>query len=822
MGKMRLTANILFAGIGCQERGLENTGVIDLDVLSIAEIDRNAILSYAAMQKGLTEKMIAGYDAYPDMEKMIQELRDKNIGYDAKNGKTFDWNTIRKDREYIIKKHWLATHLSRNLGDISRIHALPEADLWTISFPCQDISIAGKRKGFKMGSGTRSSLLWEQIRLLETAVREKTAPRFLLFENVAQLVGKKFWADFSELLAQLDELGYQSVWKVLDAKDCGIPQHRERVFVVCIRKDIHMDALTFPEPYECDVKLESILDPAAGRNISMNMGRLESIVTMLGESGGCTDRCEEPYMDMTGKEVMGMENKNVTDGKKNGTYKAGKLTPEMCFQLMGLTVDDARKCRALGIPDTQLCRQAGNGIVTNCIQLIGEHLYKALEVHEFVCTDERRNKMHEDVISLSDAGAGHEGMKLGDLAAEIGEALHSMQQSYLKIGWILKKIKEAALYKEESFRSIYGFARHYFNLPQSAVSRFIKIFEEFSVGDRPQLQERYKEYNFSQLAELLPMKKELRDQVTPEMSVAQIRKLKRAGAEARKAKSEAGADAGNVPYSVQQGGGYSLSSVTTEKQLGLPKISTDDERRAWIRNFEIWGLWYTDPNIQTEYYKYDFKDGSRLVAAKYKSEESSDCGTCGDDIHYHMVFSDRFFEKHRDGYLAGYKNTCIYCATPMEFIMSFLRELDEEAEAVDAGDEVTETDGGYICNGYVMEDFDQEEPGKAESFIGKKYEQFYGKYGYIPRYFNAKNCREADGCAMTLCTSSGSATGIGSIIIFDAEREAVAVINNKDIDTRTACRKISKICCVARPEEREKVRKLLKSAKIPALRCGSG
>lgn len=532
MGKMRLTANILFAGMGCQDKGLENTGVIELIVRAIAEIDKDAILSYAVIYKGLTKEMIAAYDAYPDIEKMIQELKDKNIGYDAKTGKPFDWDKIRKNREYTIKKHWLASYLSRNLGDISRIRSLPEADLWTISFPCQDISIAGKQKGFREGTGTRSSLLWEQIRLLDTAVKEGTSPKFLLFENVAQLVEEKYREDFTELLARLDKLGYRSVWKVLDAKDCGIPQNRKRAFVICFRKDINMGSFTFPEPYECDVKLEGILDPAAGRSIPLDIDRLAAITAMLLEGRGCSDIRLE-FVDTAGGEPASMADKKTVDGQKKDTYPVSKLTPEICFQLMGLTADDARKCMVFGISATQLCRLAGNGIVTNCIQLIGEHLYKALKDPEFVCTDERMNEAHRGNAGLSDEGT-------------------------------------------------------------------------------------------------------------------------------------------------------------------------------------------------------------------------------------------------------------------------------ETAKDVKA-----EVDERYIPNGYIMEEFDPENLEKAESFVGRKYVEFYKKHGYIPKYLNAKNCREIDICAMTLCTSSGSATGIGGIIFFDAVKEAATVINNGGIDIQTACYKINKICRIAKPEERAKVEELL-------------
>ena len=81
----------------------------------------------------------------------------------------------------------------------------------------------------------------------------------------------------------------------------------------------------------------------------------------------------------------------VNEKTKKKHYPAQRLTPTQCFQLMGLTPEDADKCRGLGIANSQLCRQAGNGIVTNCVQLLGEHLYKLVKDPSFVCTDERMN-----------------------------------------------------------------------------------------------------------------------------------------------------------------------------------------------------------------------------------------------------------------------------------------------------------------------------------------------------------------------------------------------------------------------------------------------
>ena len=117
-----------------------------------------------------------------------------------------------------------------NFGDISKINVedIPEHDLFTYSWPCTDISIAGKQEGIIRGK-TRSGLLYECERIIEHC-----KPKYLLMENVKNLVGKKFKPQFDEWLVYLKSLGYTSYWKVLNAKDYGVPQNRERVFVISI------------------------------------------------------------------------------------------------------------------------------------------------------------------------------------------------------------------------------------------------------------------------------------------------------------------------------------------------------------------------------------------------------------------------------------------------------------------------------------------------------------------------------------------------------------------------------------------------------------
>jgi len=149
---------------------------------------------------------------------------------------------------------------TKNLGDITKIDekALPkDIDLITYGFPCQDISIAGNQKGLfnEDGSQTRSGLFFDALRIIE-----ETKPRVAIAENVKNLVGKKFNAQFQVVLSSLEAAGYNNYWQVLNAKDYGVPQNRERVFIVSIRKDLDNGTFTFPEGFPLELRLKDLLD----------------------------------------------------------------------------------------------------------------------------------------------------------------------------------------------------------------------------------------------------------------------------------------------------------------------------------------------------------------------------------------------------------------------------------------------------------------------------------------------------------------------------------------------------------------------------------
>ena len=147
----------------------------------------------------------------------------------------------------------------RNYGDISKIDwsQVPDFDLFTYSSPCTDFSNAGQQAGGEEGSGTRSSLLWE---CRKTILAKK--PKYLLFENVKALVSEKFLYLFEKWCKELESYGYANYYQVLNSKDYGVPQSRERIFMVSILKtDDEPDPYyEFPRPVPLTKCVEDILE----------------------------------------------------------------------------------------------------------------------------------------------------------------------------------------------------------------------------------------------------------------------------------------------------------------------------------------------------------------------------------------------------------------------------------------------------------------------------------------------------------------------------------------------------------------------------------
>lgn len=542
MEKIKLTANILFSGIGCQERGFRNSGLFDIEVLNTSDINKESVLSYAAIHCGMTNKKVDEYHDYPSREEMAQYLTDINLGYNPEKDEKFDWFKLVKRKNNSLEKFWLACKLTNNLGDISRIDELPYADLWTCSFPCTDISVAGKMKGLNPDSGTRSSLLWENIKLLKKAKDNNTLPKYIMVENVKNLVSKKFIEHFNNLISLFDDLGFNTYWSVINGKNCGVPQNRERVFVIAIRKDIDNGTFDFPKPFDTGIRLKDVLeenvdekyylsevatrkfklfsetkgidvkvadslnpdknvqdrvrvldtdgvsqglratdykDPVKivygidksikdtqmieyancitsreDRGVSNRKSEGTAVLEQVGQIYGTVkepnpqagriynSECLSPTLDTcsggnrmpkiieagqvrpkdrnynahgTKREDQfktrkdGLSNALFTTAIKNcirEDFRIRKLTPRECYKLMGLNFEDCDRARNIGVADTHLYKQAGNGIITNCCKLLAEHLYKAQYDNTYICTDEKfqENFTNPQVESQSACG----------------------------------------------------------------------------------------------------------------------------------------------------------------------------------------------------------------------------------------------------------------------------------------------------------------------------------------------------------------------------------------------------------------------------------
>ncbi len=221
----------LFSGIGGPEKALKRIGV-EYELVGYSEIDKYASKSYSVIHD-----------------------------------------------EPEIKNYW----------DITKINEkeLPDFDFLTWGFPCQDISIAGKQAGIH--EGTRSGLYYDGLRIL----KEKK-PKYSLIENVKALTSKKFADTFESILQDLDDAGYNNYWQVLDAKDYGIPQHRERVFIVSIRKDIDQEFI-FPEKEELRLKLKDLLEDEVEEKYYLSERMIKTFSDMTNRNGYIRGKCFKPH-----------------------------------------------------------------------------------------------------------------------------------------------------------------------------------------------------------------------------------------------------------------------------------------------------------------------------------------------------------------------------------------------------------------------------------------------------------------------------------------------------------------------------------------------
>lgn len=182
------------------------------------------------------------------------------------------WSEIDK---YAIQAHdaIYPQYSQCNYGDIKKIdwERVPDFDLFTYSFPCTDISNAGKQMGLSRDSGTRSSLLWE----CEKAIEIKK-PKYLLMENVSALLSDKFKPQLKKWCDVLEGYGYKSFYKILNAKQMGVPQNRAIVFMLSTLD--HEHSFYFPKPFKLEKNLKDILESKVDENLYLSQERIGGLL----------------------------------------------------------------------------------------------------------------------------------------------------------------------------------------------------------------------------------------------------------------------------------------------------------------------------------------------------------------------------------------------------------------------------------------------------------------------------------------------------------------------------------------------------------------
>lgn len=350
----------LFAGIGACSKALERLG-IDHEIVDAVEIDKYAVASFNAIH---------------DTNFEPQDIRE--------------WD---KDLE---------------------------VDLLVGGSPCQDFSVAGKNAGGDEGSGTRSSLLYEQLRIIE-----KLRPKYVIWENVKNLLSKKHVHNWNGYAERMEEMGYKNYCQVLNAKDFGVPQNRERVFTVSIRLDVpYCWAFKFPARRPLTKRLKDVLETEvdgkyylsdkaivgymahtdrhkergngfkfeptdgnvtahtistrAGHRPTDNFVKIKTANKTGYDLATDGDGIDLAYPDSktrrgrvghgVSKTLPTSDSQGVMDG-----YRIRKLTPLECWRLMGFDDADFHKAEKVN-SNTQLYKQAGNSIVVDVLEAILKEL----------------------------------------------------------------------------------------------------------------------------------------------------------------------------------------------------------------------------------------------------------------------------------------------------------------------------------------------------------------------------------------------------------------------------------------------------------------
>lgn len=290
----------------------------------------------------------------------------KNIGID------YELINYCEFQSFIAKAYSLIHNVDENLnlGDITKVDetTLKDFDLMTYGFPCQDISALGTQKGFFAEDGklTRSGLFFEAMR-----IAKYKKPKYMIAENVKALLSKKMKSDFKEMLRLLNDIGYNSYYKVLNSKDYGIPQSRSRVFIISIRKDIDDGNFNFPDKQELKIKASDLYDDC---DIDDEFYLQKKHYKYFNDF-----RLNKKYSSVNSDVLVCMRTKEGQKSNSHNFVKDNKgyriLTNRELFAFQGFKKEYGDLLKNNGFTTSQIGYMCGNSITVSVLEAIFQKLF---------------------------------------------------------------------------------------------------------------------------------------------------------------------------------------------------------------------------------------------------------------------------------------------------------------------------------------------------------------------------------------------------------------------------------------------------------------
>ena len=279
----------------------------------------------------------------------------------------------------------------RNFGDVTKIKAekLPDFELLVGGFPCQAFSVAGKRGGF---NDTRGTIFFDFARIMKAK-----KPKFAIFENVKGLLNHDGGKTYETMLRTLDELGYNAQWGILNTKFHGLPQNRERVYIVANLRERSSTKILFERGNDSADKMERTENGIIGQfynrkgKTHQDLGVISSEghspallatthknprIVKIGDIDGLNTQYSRVYDSEGVSTTINAQGGGL--GAKTGLYNAGdkvrRLTPKECFRLQGFKDEMVELGYKLGISDTQLYKMAGNAVSVPVVEWVAQRV----------------------------------------------------------------------------------------------------------------------------------------------------------------------------------------------------------------------------------------------------------------------------------------------------------------------------------------------------------------------------------------------------------------------------------------------------------------